>query len=142
PHKFEAGTVNASGAVGLAAAIDYLENVGFDFITKQEEKLTALLMDEMSRIPYVTVYGDKDPSKHCGIVTFNIEGCHPHDVSSILDADKVCIRAGHHCAQPLMQYMKVNATCRASLYFYNTEDEVFRFAKSLAKVREELGYGS
>ncbi|MBO7402999.1 MAG: cysteine desulfurase, partial [Lachnospiraceae bacterium] len=86
PHKFEAGTVNASGAVGLAAAIDYLENVGFDFITKQEEKLTALLMDEMSRIPYVTVYGDKDPSKHCGIVTFNIEGCHPHDVSSILDA--------------------------------------------------------
>ena len=142
PHKFEAGTVNAAGAVGLAAAIDYLENVGFDYIGRQEEKLTALLMDEMAKIPYVTVYGAKDPSKHCGIVTFNIEGCHPHDVSSILDADKVCIRAGHHCAQPLMQYMKVNSTCRASLYFYNTEDEVHRFAKHLAKVREELGYGS
>ncbi|MEE3420796.1 MAG: cysteine desulfurase [Lachnospiraceae bacterium] len=140
PHKFEAGTVNAAGAVGLSAAIDYLRHVGFDYVTKQEETLTRALLEEMAKIPYVTVYGPKDPDRHCGIVTFNIEGCHPHDVASILDADHVCIRAGHHCAQPLMQYMKVNATCRASLYFYNTLDEVERFVKSLGHVREELGY--
>lgn len=141
PHKFEAGTVNAAGAVGLSAAIDYVrDHVGFDYIMKQEETLTEALLAEMEKLPYVTVYGSRDPKKHCGIVTFNIEGCHPHDVASILDADHVCIRAGHHCAQPLMQYMKVNATCRASLYFYNTMDEVERFARSLGHVREELGY--
>ena len=142
PHKFEAGTVNAAGAVGLGAAIDYLNVLGFDAVKHREEKITALLMEEMAKIPYITVYGDKDPAKHCGIVTFNIEGCHPHDVASILDADHICIRAGHHCAQPLMQYMKVNSTCRASVYFYNTENEVMRFVQSLARVREELGYGS
>ncbi len=142
PHKFEAGTVNAAGAVGLGAAIDYLNVLGFDAVKHREEKITALLMEEMAKIPHVTVYGDKDPAKHCGIVTFNIDGCHPHDVASILDADHICIRAGHHCAQPLMQYMKVNSTCRASVYFYNTENEVMRFVQSLARVREELGYGS
>ncbi len=142
PHKFEAGTVNAAGAVGLGAAIDYLNVLGFDAVRHREEKITALLMEEMAKIPHVTVYGDKDPAKHCGIVTFNIDGCHPHDVASILDADHICIRAGHHCAQPLMQYMKVNSTCRASVYFYNTENEVMRFVQSLARVREELGYGS
>ena len=140
PHKFEAGTVNAAGAVGLSAAIDYVKEVGFDHIMKQEETLTQALLTEMEKMPFVTVYGSKNPKKHCGIVTFNIEGCHPHDVASILDADHICIRAGHHCAQPLMQYMNVNATCRASLYFYNTLDEVERFAKSLSHVREELGY--
>ncbi|MGN0256480.1 MAG: aminotransferase class V-fold PLP-dependent enzyme [Chordicoccus sp.] len=142
PHKFEAGTVNAAGAVGLGAAIDYINKVGFDYIEKKELDLTTLLLQEMKKNPHITVYGSEDPAKHCGIVTFNIEGCHPHDVSSILDADHVCIRAGHHCAQPLMQYLGVNATCRASMYFYNTEDEVCRFVASLQKVREELGYGS
>ena len=100
------------------------------------------MMEELGKIPHITVYGSKDPADHCGIVTFNVDGCHPHDVASILDADHICIRAGHHCAQPLLQYMKVSATCRASMYFYNTEDEVYRFTASLAKVREELGYGS
>ena len=142
PHKFEAGTVNAAGAVGLGAAIDYISKVGFDYIEKKELALTTLLLQEMKKDPHITVYGSDDPARHCGIVTFNIEGCHPHDVSSILDADNVCIRAGHHCAQPLLQYLGVNATCRASMYFYNTEDEVRRFAASLGKVREELGYGS
>lgn len=142
PHKFEAGTVNAAGAVGLAAAVDYLSEVGFDYITSREEHLTSLLLEEMKTIPHLTVYGSERPGEHCGIVTFNLDGCHPHDVASILDADDVCIRAGHHCAQPLLQYMQVNATCRASMYFYNTEDEVHRFIKSLKKVREELGYGS
>ena len=142
PHKFEAGTVNAADAVGLAAAIDYINNVGFDFIEKQEYLLTGILLDELKKIPYIDVYGSNEPKDHCGIVTFNVEGCHPHDVSSILDVDHVCVRAGHHCAQPLMQYMNVNATCRASMYFYNTEDEIYRFVKHLANVRKELGYGS
>ncbi len=142
PHKFEAGTVNVGGAVGLGAAINYLEQVGFDYIEAQEKKLTALLMEEMSQMDHLTVYGSADPTKHCGIVTFNIDGCHPHDVASILDEDHVCIRAGHHCAQPLLQYMNVGATCRASMYFYNTEDEVHRFAQILKNVRGALGYGS
>ncbi|MDO4614395.1 MAG: SufS family cysteine desulfurase [Lachnospiraceae bacterium] len=142
PHKFEAGTVNAAGAYGMAAGIAYLKQVGFDAIMQQEEKLTARLLAQLKELPHITVYGSEDPAKHSGIVTFNVEGCHPHDVSSILDEDHVCIRAGHHCAQPLLQYLGVNATCRASMYFYNTEEEVDRFVEKLAGVRKELGYGS
>ncbi len=144
PHKFEAGTVNAAGAAGLKAAIDYIQNIGFEYIGERERTLTKLLMDEMKKIPHIEIYGSEDPEKHCGIVTFNLEGCHPHDVATILDADNICIRAGHHCAQPLMKYMAfpMNATCRASMYFYNTEDEVLRFADKLKNVRGELGYGS
>ncbi len=142
PHKFEAGTVNAAGAVGMAAGIAYLKQVGFAEIMQQEEKLTTRLLEQLKDLPHILVYGSEDPAKHCGIVTFNVEGCHPHDVSSILDEDHVCIRAGHHCAQPLLQYMGVNATCRASMYFYNTEEEVDRFVEKLAGVRKELGYGS
>ena len=140
PHKFEAGTVNAGDAVGLAAAIDYLENIGFDYIEKQENKLTELALSALKDIPYVTLYGAKESERHSGIVTFNIEGCHPHDVSSVLDSEHVCIRAGHHCAQPLLKYIGVNATARASMYFYNTEEEVERFVDSLKKVRGWLGY--
>ena len=142
PHKFEAGTVNASGAVGLAEAIRYLQNVGFEAIEAQEQKLTALLMEGMSKLPYIKIYGSKDPTKHCGIVTFTIEGVHPHDISSVLNDDHVCIRAGHHCAQPLMQFIGAGSTARASLYFYNTEEEVKIFLEKLAKVREVMGYGA
>ena len=142
PHKFEAGTVNASGAVGLAEAIRYLQNVGFDAIEAQEQKLTALLMEGMSKLPYIKIYGSKDPKKHCGIVTFTIDGVHPHDISSVLNDDHVCIRAGHHCAQPLMQFIGAGSTARASLYFYNTEEEVKIFLEKLAKVREVMGYGA
>ncbi|WP_026513476.1 aminotransferase class V-fold PLP-dependent enzyme [Butyrivibrio sp. LB2008] len=142
PHKFEAGTVNASGAVGLAEAIRYLQNVGFEAIEAQEQKLTALLMDGMSKLPYIKIYGSKDPKKHCGIVTFTIDGVHPHDISSVLNDDHVCIRAGHHCAQPLMQFIGAGSTARASLYFYNTEEEVKIFLEKLAKVREVMGYGA
>ncbi len=142
PEKFEAGTVNATGAVGLGAAVKYLKEVGFETIMRTEEELTARLMEGLSQIPEVTVYGQADPKKHSGIVTFNIEGCHPHDVSSVLDSEHIAIRAGHHCAQPLMQYMKVNATARASLYFYNTEEEVDRFIDAIGKVRGWLGYGA
>ena len=142
PHKFEAGTVNAADACGFAAAVDYIEKVGFDAIREQEEKLTETALSIMRDMEHITVYGSKDPAKHSGIITFNIEGCHPHDVASVLDSEKVCIRAGHHCAQPLMKYMGVNSTARASMYFYNTEDEVIRFTESLKKVRGWLGYGS
>lgn len=142
PEKFEAGTVNASGAVGLDAAIHYIQDVGFDTIMKTERDLTTRLMEELADIPEVTVYGSKDPTKHCGIVTFNIEGCHPHDVASVLDTENIAIRAGHHCAQPLMKYLKVMATARASLYFYNTEEEVDRFTEAVRKVRGWLGYGA
>lgn len=140
PEKFEAGTVNAMGAVGLDAAIHYLQDVGFDTIRKTEEELTARLMDGLSGIPEITVYGSSDPAKHCGIVTFNIEGCHPHDVASVLDTEHIAVRAGHHCAQPLMKWLQVNATTRASLYFYNTEEEVDRFVAAAGKVRGWLGY--
>ncbi len=142
PHKFEAGTVNAGDAVGLAAAIDYLSEVGFDAIKEQEEKLTKRLMDGMSKLPYIKIYGSKDPSKHCGIVTFTMDGVHPHDLSSVLNDDKVCIRAGHHCAQPLMQFIGAGSTARASVYFYNTEEEVDVFLDKLSKVREVMGYGA
>ncbi len=142
PHKFEAGTVNAGDAVGLAAAIEYLKNVGFDTIREQEEKLTALLLDGLSKMPYIKVFGSKDYRKHCGIVTFTMDGVHPHDMASVLNDDHVCIRAGHHCAQPLMQFIGAGSTARASVYFYNTEEEVKAFLDKLSKVREVMGYGA
>lgn len=142
PHKFEAGTVNAGDAVGLSAAIDYLEMVGFEAIRQQEEKLTKRLMEGLAKMPYIKVYGSKDPSKHCGIVTFTMDGVHPHDMSSVLNDDHVCIRAGHHCAQPLMQFIGAGSTSRASVYFYNTEEEVDRFLEKLSLVREVMGYGA
>ena len=142
PHKFEAGTVNAADAYGLDAAIDYLNNVGYDYIEKKDTELVSRIMDGMKKMGHITVYGSPDPSNHNGIVTFNVEGVHPHDVSSILNEDGVCIRAGHHCAQPLMQFLNVGSTARASVYFYNTEKEIDRFLDCLSKVREVAGYGS
>ena len=142
PHKFEAGTVNAAGAVGLAEAIRYIREVGFETIEAQELKLTTLLMEGLAKLPYIKVYGSKDPAKHCGIVTFTMEGVHPHDMASVLNDDKVCIRAGHHCAQPLMQFIGAGSTSRASVYFYNTEEEVKEFLDKLSKVREVMGYGA
>lgn len=140
PHKFEAGTVNAAGAVGLDAAIAYLQRVGFAAIRSTEDTLTARMMEKLRAIPEVTLYGPADPARHNGIVTFNIEGCHPHDVASVLDTEHIAVRAGHHCAQPLMKFLGVNATVRASLYFYNTEEEVDRFTEAISKVRGWLGY--
>ncbi len=142
PHKFEAGTVNAGDAVGLAAAIKYIQEIGFDKIEEQEKKLTALLMEGLSKLPYIKVYGSGDPSRHCGIVTFTMDGVHPHDIASVLNDDKICVRAGHHCAQPLMQFIGAGSTARASVYFYNTEDEVAIFLDKLSKIREVMGYGA
>ncbi len=142
PHKFEAGTVNAGDAVGLAEAIRYIQKVGFEAIEAQEQKLTKLIMDGLKKMPYIKVYGSEDPTKHCGIVTFTMDGVHPHDLSSVLNDDKVCVRAGHHCAQPLMQFIGAGSTARASVYFYNTEEEVKIFLEKLSKVREVMGYGA
>lgn len=142
PHKFEAGTVNAGGAAALGTAIDYLENVGFDYIKETELRLTEKLMDGMKKIPHINVIGSDNPAEHTGIVTFTIDDVHPHDTASILNENKICIRAGHHCAQPLMKFLGVNSTLRASLYFYNTENEVDRFLSALKNVRGWLGYGS
>ncbi len=142
PHKFEAGTVNAGDAVGLSAAIKYIQEIGFEAIEEQEVKLTTLLMEGLKKLPYIKVYGSKDPSKHCGIVTFTMDGVHPHDIASVLNDDKICVRAGHHCAQPLMQFIGAGSTARASVYFYNTEEEVKIFLDKLSKIREVMGYGA
>lgn len=140
PAKFEAGTVNVGGAVGMAAAAEYLMEIGMENIAAHDNELAALLVQKMSEIPHVNIVGSKDGAKRCGIVTFTIDGVHPHDISSILDTEKIAIRAGHHCAQPLGQYLDVPATARASLYFYNTQKEVERFCAALSKVRAWSGF--
>ena len=141
PHKFEAGTVNAGGAVGLAAALDYLEQVGFDEIHAREQALTKLAFDGLTSIPGVHILGSNDPAEHCGILSFTVDGVHPHDIAAILDEDKVAVRAGHHCAQPLLAYLGVRSSARASLAFYNDEDDVERLIRSLSAVRGKMGLG-
>ncbi len=140
PHKFEAGTVNAGGAVGLSAAIDYIETIGFEAIQKREDDLTALAMKEIQKIPFVHVLGDPEPAGHHGIITFTVDGVHPHDIAAILDADHIAVRAGHHCAQPLHKHLGVMSSTRASLMFYNTEEEILKFTESLKKIRRMMGY--
>lgn len=143
PQKFEAGTQNVGGAVGLAEAIRYLRKVGYDAIAETETKLLDYALSGLAQIPHVTVYGGTDSRKdRCGVISFNVDGVHPHDVASILDAGGVAIRAGHHCAQPLMDYLCVNATCRASLYFYNTKEDIDVFLENVKKVRGWLGLGA
>ena len=142
PFKFEAGTQNVEGAVGLSAAIDYLEDIGLDKIHEYEMELTAYALVKMKEIPYVKIYGSTDLKNRGGVISFSIEGCHPHDVSSIVDTYGVAIRAGHHCAQPLMKFVGAPATSRASFYFYNTKEEVDVFLDSIKNVRRWLGYGS
>lgn len=140
PHKFEAGTVNAGGAVGLHAAIDYINALGFETIQKREEELTVMAMELIRENPHVHILGSKDPKNHHGILTFTIDGVHPHDVSAILDEENVYVRAGHHCAQPLMNYCGTPSTSRASFSFYNTEKDVLRLVEALKKVRPAMGY--
>jgi cysteine desulfurase/selenocysteine lyase len=142
PHKFEAGTPNVEGAVGLAAAIDYLNEIGLDNISKYEKELTAYALEKLKDIPYVKIYGPTDLENRGAVISFELEGCHPHDVSTIVDTYGVALRAGHHCAQPLMKFLKAPATSRVSFYFYNTKSEIDVFIDSLLKVRKWLGYGS
>lgn len=141
PHKFEAGTVNAAGAAGLKAAIDYIEKVGFDYIGEREIALTSRAIEKMKKIPHVNIIGSENADEHTGIVTFTVDNVHPHDISEILAADGIAVRAGHHCAQPLLTHLGLNSTARASFAFYNTEDEVNKFIDSVATIRERMGYG-
>ena len=140
PHKFEAGTVNAAGAVGLRAAIEYYNRTGFDAIVKREEALGELAFDALSSVPHLHIMGSDQAKEHNGIFSFSLDGVHPHDIAEILNADGVCIRAGHHCAQVLMQHMKTPSTVRASLAFYNREEDIERLAQSLKTVRRRMGY--
>lgn len=142
PHKFEAGTVNGAGAAGLAAAIDYIRSVGFTEMARRELELTKKAMAGLQRLPEVHIVGAPEPENHHGIVTFTVEGVHPHDISEILAADGVAIRAGHHCAQPLLRHLGLMSTARASIAFYNTEEDVERFLGSVSTLRERMGYGN
>lgn len=141
PHKFEAGTVNAAGAYALAQAIRYMEQIGFEKIVKREETLTKLAMAEMKKLPEIHILGSDDPAEHHGIIAFTVKDVHSHDVAEILNADGIGVRAGHHCAQPLMAFLKTPSTARASFSFYNTEEEILRFVESLKTLRRRMGYG-
>lgn len=140
PHKFEAGTVSAGAAYGLKAAIEYIQGIGMDEIERRELELTKLAFEQLSQIPHVKILGSSDPAKHCGILSFAVDGVHPHDIASILDVDKVAVRAGHHCAMPLLTYLGVPSTARASIAFYNTEEDIARFIASVKTLRERMGY--
>ncbi|EJN3238856.1 cysteine desulfurase [Listeria monocytogenes] len=139
PWKFEAGTPIIGGAIALGAAIDYLAEVGLENIHAHEQALASYAMEEMSKIEGITIYGPKDASKRCGLVTFNLEGAHPHDIATILDEDGVAIRAGHHCAQPLMKWLDASSTARASFYIYNTKEEIDALIDGLKLTKEYFG---
>ena len=140
PHKFEAGTVNAGGAVGLAAAIDYIESIGMDEIQARELELTKMALDGIKKIPNIKVLGSDKAEDHHGILTFKIEGVHPHDIAAIIADANVAVRAGHHCAEPLHHFIGIPSTTRASLMFYNTEEEVERLLDVMSKIRGFMGY--
>ncbi|ALA69922.1 cysteine desulfurase [Geobacillus stearothermophilus 10] len=137
PWKFEGGTPIIAGAIGLGAAIDFLEQVGLDAIAAHEHELAQYALSRMADIEGVTVYG---PKERAGLVTFNIDGVHPHDVATVLDAEGIAIRAGHHCAQPLMKWLGVTATARASFYLYNTKEEIDAFIAALQKAKEYFSH--
>ncbi|SFD94890.1 cysteine desulfurase /L-selenocysteine selenide-lyase (L-alanine-forming) [Lentibacillus persicus] len=136
PWKFEGGTPIIAGAVGLGAAIDFLNEVGLDNITVHEQKLADYAMKKLNGIDGISIYG---PEERAALVTFNLEDVHPHDTATVLDAEGVAVRAGHHCAQPLMKWLDVTATARASFYLYNTEEDIDRLVDSLLKTKEYFG---
>lgn len=136
PWKFEGGTPIIAGAIGLGAAIDFLTEIGLDHIAEHEHKLAAYALEKMSTIEGMTIYGPLDAAKRAGLVTFNISDVHPHDVATVLDAEGIAVRAGHHCAQPLMRWLKASATARASFYLYNTEDDIDKLVEGLVKTKE------
>ncbi|GGE80730.1 cysteine desulfurase [Priestia taiwanensis] len=133
PWKFEAGTPIIAGAIGLGAAVDFLEEIGMDNISRHEHELAAYALERLSEVDGVTIYG---PKHRAGLVTFNIEDVHPHDVATVLDMEGIAVRAGHHCAQPLMKWLNVSSTARASFYVYNTKDEIDTFVSGLIKTKE------
>lgn len=133
PNKFEAGTQNVEGVIGLGAAIDYIENLGYDKIQEIEKEIVLYARKELSKLDFITLYLTPNEENHSGVISFNINGVHPHDVASILDSEGVCVRSGNHCAQPLMRFLKIDSTCRVSFYFYNTKDDVDKLVVALNK---------
>ena len=133
PNKFEAGTQNVEGVIGLGAAIDYIENLGYENIEQIETKLVKYARAELSKLEFLDIYMTPNESNHSSVISFNIKGVHPHDVASILDSEGVCVRSGNHCAQPLLRYLGFDSTCRASFYIYNTQEDVDNLVKALIK---------
>lgn len=136
PNKFEAGTQNVEGVIGLGAAIDYIENVGYDKIQKIEEDVISYAREELTKLDFLTLYMTKNKENHSGVISFNIKGVHPHDVASVLDSKGVCVRSGNHCAQPLMRFLGIDSTCRASFYLYNDKEDVDRLVLALKEAYE------
>ena len=136
PWKFEAGTPNMAGAIGLAAAIDYLEAIGMDAIERHEQDLIAYVFPKLQAIEGLKIYGSQDLAKRSGVISFNLGDLHPHDLATALDYEGVAVRAGHHCAQPLIQYLGVPATARASFYLYNTKEDCDKLVEALIKTKE------
>lgn len=139
PHKFEAGTPPIAGAIGFGAAVEYLENVGMDVIAAHERELTALALEQLSEIPDLIIYGPRDLDRRGGAISFELGDVHPHDIATILDQDGVAVRAGHHCAKPLMKYLDIPATARASFYLYNVPEDIDALVRSLHKARKLFG---
>ena len=133
PNKFEAGTQNVEGVVGLGAAIDYIESIGYETINKVEQEVTEYAVNELSKLNFIEMYVTPNKQNHSSVVSFNVRGVHPHDVASILDVNGVCIRSGNHCAQPLLRYMGMDSTCRASFSIYNTKEDVDKLVDALNK---------
>lgn len=140
PYKFEAGTPNAHGAVTLKAAIEYLEQFGMDNIEKYEHELVAYVLPKLTAIPHVHVLGSEKPEEKHGVISFVVDDVHPHDVATIMDSQGVCLRSGHHCAQPLGAYYKVPASSRISMYIYTRKEDLDRFLEALKKVRPTMGF--
>ena len=136
PWKFEAGTPNMAGAIGLAAAIDYLEDLGMDAIARHEQDLISYVFPKLQAVEGLTIYGSQDLAQRSGVIAFNLDGLHPHDVATALDYEGVAVRAGHHCAQPLLTYLQVPATVRASFYVYNTYADCDKLVDALEKTKE------
>lgn len=133
PNKFEAGTQNVEGVVGLGAAIDYINSIGYDKIQEHDRKIVEYAREKLSKLDYLDIYMTPNAKNHSAVISFNIKGVHPHDVASILDSEKVCVRSGNHCAQPLMRFLGIDSTCRASFYIYNTKENVDRLVAGIEK---------
>ena len=136
PWKFEAGTPNIAGAIGLAAAIDYLDKIGMETVHQYEQELIAYVFPKLQAVEGLTIYGSEDLAQRSGVISFNLAGLHPHDVATALDYEGVAVRAGHHCAQPLLSYLGVSATVRASFYLYNTKADCDKLVEALQKTKE------
>lgn len=142
PWKFEAGTPHIAGAIGLGAAVDYLTTLGMEHVAQHEQDIVAYVLPKLLSIEGVTVYGPHDASKRTGVIAFNLEGVHPHDVATALDMEGVAVRAGHHCAQPLLNYLSVPSTVRASFYLYNTKEDADRLVAAILATKEFFSHGT